>query len=83
VPLFPWLFQAKERNFKGLPAFGAGNMDGYRLPHYPFGNGSDHGVNVVQSLVKHIQSLVNAVNISLGVLSQLGGFPVLRQTGPP
>ena len=76
---FSRLFQTEEGDFNSLPAFGAGDVERYRLPHYPFGNDGNHGVNIVQAVVKHIQALVDAFDISLGIFSHRTGFPVLRQ----
>ena len=76
---FSRLFQTEERDFNRLSAFGAGDVERYRLPHYPFGNGGNHGVNIVQAVVKHLQALIDAFDISLGIFSHRIGFPVLRQ----
>jgi hypothetical protein len=72
LPLNPGIFQsgafyiklllgrflgADNSDFYLLPALGAGNVEGKRLAHYPFGDRRYYGIDVVQTLVQHIDTL--------------------------
>jgi hypothetical protein len=79
VALSPWLFYADEGDLYVLSAVGAGYPEGDGLLHHPLGNGGNNGVNIIQTLVQHIQALFEALDIGLYFLSHGAGFIILGQ----
>ena len=61
--LFLWLLDTDKRNLYVLAAVRAGYSKSNWLLHYPFGNGGNNRVNIIKTLVKHIQTLLNMLNI--------------------
>jgi hypothetical protein len=60
--LFLGLVHAAEDNFHDMPAAGAGDVEGDRLAHYPFHDGSDHRIKVIEALIQQVKSFVQAVD---------------------
>jgi len=50
-PLFLWLLDTDKGNLDVLPAFRAGNTKSNWLLHYPFGNGGNNRVDIIETLV--------------------------------
>jgi hypothetical protein len=65
-----------EDNFHDMPAAGAGDVEGDRLAHYPFHDGSDHRIKVIEALIQQVKSFVQAVDF-LAWLRACGSWVVL------
>jgi hypothetical protein len=66
-----------------MAAFGAGYSESNRLLHYPFGNGGYYGVDVIQAVVEHVESLGYLLDIWLRRLIRWFDFVVFRQGSFP
>jgi len=44
-----------------MAAAGAGDVEGDGLAHYPFHDGSDHRIKVIEALVQQVEPFLQAV----------------------
>src|SRR4030066_1202264 len=69
------LFGADEGDFYLLAALRAGQAEGDGLPHDPFGDRRNDGVDVIQAAVQHVEPFDEAYEIRGRLV--VDGFPVV------
>ena len=77
---FDTLNLMKGFRFKiAVATVGTGYIKGDKLTHDSLSNCGNHRINIIQTLVEHIQALVNTLNVQRLFLSYFSGFVCVCQ----
>ena len=60
--LSPRLLTTHNSNLNVLTTMGAGYVKGDKLTHYSLSHRGNYRINIIQTLVQHIQTLLNMLN---------------------
>ena len=58
-----WFLAADNADLNALATVRAGEVEGDKLIHHALGDGGNHRIDVVQTLVQHIYLLLEALNL--------------------